>query len=207
MKRREALRTISIGAGIAVSGVTFSALVSSCQNEPDWLPDFLSLEESQVVDLLLESMLPKTETPGASELGLVRIIDNAVNKLYKAKDQTDFKGGLNEILKRFKSENDLSETDTLKKEHIDKMTAKYFNLPEIERKRLGDLIYTDREEVSDNDMPEYLFAKAMNNLRDLGIGSYFEHETIQTEFLNYDPIPTRWDGCIPVSNVGNTWSI
>ena len=37
--------------------------------------------------------------------------------------------------------------------------------------------------------------------------SYFTSEKIGEEVLSYDPIPGRQEGCVPVEDVGNVWSL
>ena len=43
--------------------------------------------------------------------------------------------------------------------------------------------------------------------KSLALVGYFASEQVGGHVLSYDPIPGRFDGCIPVSNVGNAWSL
>jgi hypothetical protein len=46
-----------------------------------------------------------------------------------------------------------------------------------------------------------------HQIRELTLVGYFTSEPIGKEVLHYDPIPGRFQGCIPLSEVGNkSWT-
>ncbi len=208
MKRRSALQHIALGTGAAISGVAFTAFISSCKNEisETWKPSFLSTLESEVVEEIIAIILPQTETPGAKELKVIKTVDNVLDRLYKAREQDHFRTGLGIILNRLKldpmverSKIDFGEIETFVNKNLG-----FENEEELEK--FNELARTT---LSDDDKPgdEVLFAKALYNIKSLGINAYFKDPSIATEFLNYDPVPGVYLGCIPVEEVGNSWSL
>ena len=45
------------------------------------------------------------------------------------------------------------------------------------------------------------------SMKSMAIWAYFTSEEIGEKVLNYDPIPGDYDGCKPLSEVGNRWSL
>jgi len=215
MKRRSAIKTISLGAGYTMTGAGFMAFLSGCKSDgsmakvaSEWAPSFLSSSEAKLVDGILEELLPKTEkTPGARELNLVQVVDNVVNKLFKQPDQEDYKEGLSALAARFKNEQNI-ELDNIEKKHISVFMEKYFGTSNSqEQQKFNELRWKDKSEISADELEDFHFANVLHTLREQGIETYFSHEKIATEYLSYDPVPGVFNGCIPVSEVGSVWSL
>jgi hypothetical protein len=45
------------------------------------------------------------------------------------------------------------------------------------------------------------------DLKSAVLYAYFSSEEIGKNVLSYDPIPGEYRGCMPLSEVGNTWSL
>ena len=209
MKRRSALKTVAIGTGLSISGLSFATFLSSCKTEAieTWTPAFLSLQESKLIAQILDTLLPKTETPGAKELGIIQIVDNVIHKLYKQKDQLAFKAGLNQLIEILQRNYD-TRIDQLDTEAITKFVADHYSkLDPTKISTNTQLRNANPAILSPADLKEHHFLNCLNSLKQLGISSYFSNELIATEHLNYDPIPGDYNGCIPLSDVGNSWSL
>jgi len=213
MKRRSALKTLSLGAGYTMTGASLVAFFGSCKSEGtmvklDWSPAFMSKTESTVIEGILDALLPTTEsTPGAKELGIIQAVDNIVNKVFKKKDQDDFRSGLVALAKRFVSDQQVEMGD-VSDEHIAIFMERYMGTGNSEeQQRLTKLESQSIDELDSEDIDDYHFATVLSTLKDQGISAYFSNETIATEYLNYDPIPGVYNGCVPVSEVGTTWSL
>ena len=74
MDRRVALKNMGLALGYTVATPTLISLMQSCRQEttPEWVPAFFSPEEGMVLTALADLMLPKTDTPSASEVGVPR---------------------------------------------------------------------------------------------------------------------------------------
>ncbi|MFB3104238.1 MAG: gluconate 2-dehydrogenase subunit 3 family protein, partial [Pseudomonadales bacterium] len=53
----------------------------------------------------------------------------------------------------------------------------------------------------------YLIYKFLLSVRQNTLFGYFTSEKVGKEVLNYDPIPDRYDGCVPLADIGNGWTV
>jgi hypothetical protein len=45
------------------------------------------------------------------------------------------------------------------------------------------------------------------SIKSMMLWGYFTSQEIGKNVLSYDPIPGNYNGCIPLSDIGNTWSL
>lgn len=99
MKRREALKLSGIGLGFTLSGATLMSVISSCKQ--DLLKELnlqvLNQAEFDILNELSETILPKSDTPGAKDARVAEFIDLFISKIYPEELQIDFKSGLAEL--------------------------------------------------------------------------------------------------------------
>lgn len=194
MDRREALRRTAWIMGGVISAPAISAVLNGCQAKPDinWKPVFLSKEQAALVEQVAEIIIPKTDTPGAKDVGVPAFIDKLLSEVYKKEDQDRFLDGL----KTFDSEADQEMGDPfleLSPEDQQSFVKKKHDAAiEVERKT--------------QPAPPRPFILTMKELTMLG---FFTSKIGATEILQYDPVPGAYKGCIPLSEAGNgrTWAI
>src|SRR5688572_19452185 len=106
MDRREALKRTAWVLGTAVSAPTIMAVLKGCAAKPtlNWKPVFFTEEQAGLVSQLAETIIPKTDTPGAKEAGVPSFIDLVVKDCYKKEDQEKFVAGLKAFDEQAKSE-------------------------------------------------------------------------------------------------------
>ncbi len=191
MKRRSAIKNISLGMGVAISGVGLSSLISGCKTDQSttWTPAFMDADQHSVMEIITDLLLPTTETPGASDLGLVKIMDNIIDKLYKQKEKDSFHKGMQLLRSRFDAKN----PDAFMKRY-------YGSRPDKEIEQKDKFLDLDVEDSIGNESDEYHFEHTLNAIKSMAINSYFKHPTIAMEHLDYDPIPGEYSGCIPLSD-------
>jgi len=95
MKRRELIRLISLATGSALVIPLSSNLLIACkqvekQEELDYALQFFNQEDFSLVRDLVDVILPKTESPSASDVGVHQIIDTMIGKVYDAEQQLNF---------------------------------------------------------------------------------------------------------------------
>jgi len=97
--RREALRKTALLMGVAVSASTVSAFLYGCKTRPDlnYKPVFFNEDQALLVSQAAEIILPKTDTPGATEVGVPNFIDMFVKDCYKEEDQKVFLDALHDF--------------------------------------------------------------------------------------------------------------
>jgi len=203
MNRREALKRTTLILGYAVSASAVAGVLGGCTNESvstaaspelaaDWAPDFFSKEEINLIMELSETILPETETPGAKAANVHRYIDVMLKDHYHLRDQQSFKRGL---------------------AMVDEDCLHYYGrnfvrcAPDIRLKYLNDLEKNTiaKQESGEEILGSRPFFKILKELTWIG---FFTSELIGEEYLNYDPIPGGYHGCVPLEETGNrNWSL
>jgi hypothetical protein len=197
MNRRQALLNTTLLAGSAAIGPSLFSLLQSCQTQSrlDWQPVFLSEDQARFISRLADTILPKTETPGALEMKVDIFIDLVFAKLYN-------KNGQENVIVEIEKFN-----DTCKEEFGDTFVgmsvedrAKMLKKAEAESGKYNGTIWGTAVGKQE---PVGFY----RSLKSLILWGYFTSEKIGKEVLNYDPIPGEYLGCIPLSDVGNNWSL
>ncbi len=188
--------------GYALSSSVIAGVMQGCQPEPtgpEWTPQYLSQEQADQVTAMIDVMLPATETPGAAELGVPAFIDLMVKEWYEPEDQEKFKSGLAMMDERAQSEHSKNFVGLSAEEQLALMNT----VDEETRKKVEAEVMSQTGADVDQD-PYWPF---MHKLKNLALLGYFTSEKIGTEVLAYDPVPGEYQACIPLADVGATWSL
>ncbi len=97
MKRREILRYTAYVTGAVISAPLLTTFLSGCQTEPikgtaEGL-SFFTNDEFSLLKEVIDTILPKTDSPSATDVGVHNIIDNMIGLCYSETDQGDFRDG------------------------------------------------------------------------------------------------------------------
>lgn len=114
MKRRELIKIVTLATGSVLSVPLMNSLLVSCKDVPSindeiYVLQFFNEEDFLFVKSLIDTILPKTESPSATEVGVHKIIDTMVGTVYKPLDRIDFEKRFLALKKYLKStsENEL----------------------------------------------------------------------------------------------------
>ncbi len=184
-------------AAAAVAGPSLLSLLQSCKNETrvDWQPLFLTMDEASFVSKVVDMILPRTETPGALDVKVDMFIDKVYAKLYDADGQEYVK---NEIAQ-------------FNADCISEFGDSFVNLSESDQIKV-----LEKAEESSGQFGSGVWGTTVGNpepvgfyrsLKSTALWGYFSSEEIGKSVLSYDPIPGAYHGCIPLSDVGNKWSL
>ena len=191
MDRREALKRTAWIMGGAISAPAIMGILKGCSAKPtiDWKPVFLSADQGALVTQVADIIIPKTDTPGAKEVGVPGFIDQIVAECFKKEDQDKFV----EELKAF--------DDAAKKEHGDA----FVDLDAEQQAAFVKKVHDAAVEAKDEPGAPRPFILQLKELTMLG---FFTSEPGATQVLQYSPVPGAYKGCIPVSEAGNgkTWA-
>jgi len=184
-----------VGATVAMPSML--SILQSCKNEPrlTWKPEFLSEIEAKTIGTLVDMILPRTDTPGALDVKVDVFIDKVIAKTYDDEGQENIRNEIASFNANCE-ENfggifiDLDESTRTEVLKIAEKTSGKFN-PGVWGKTIG-----DQEEIG--------FYRSMKSM---AIWAYFTSEEIGENVLNYDPVPGEYKGCLPLSEVGNRWSL
>lgn len=178
MNRRKAIQQTAFLLGGAVSASVIAGVMSGCRAEKvvNWQPQFFDKEQAFLVGELAETILPETDTPGAKALGVPEFIDIMVKDCFKAKEQEQFKKGLMTINEQCQAATNSSFLDCSAEERQQFLAAN-------EKKGIQ----------KQNESGEKAF---ITTLKELVLTGYFTSEYAITELMNYNPLPTKFEGCI-----------
>ena len=173
MNRRKAIQRTAYLLGSAVSASVVAGVMSGCQpkGEPDWVPQFLTPDQAKTVEAIAETILPETDTLGAKSLHLTEFIDLMVKDVFSSEDQLQFSKGLTKLEEGFLNTN-----------------------PEDREKFL---VLQEQEGIKNQQKTgEKPF---ISKLKELVLVGYFTSEYAITELMNFNPVPTKFEGCIEVA--------
>lgn len=193
MDRRKALKTTALSIGTALSAPAISSLLASCQQQDrlSWTPQFFSEEEAKTIGAICDTMLPKTETPGALELNIDMFIDTMVQKAFDTQGQEMMKNGVAEFMSLVNGKYQKSFTKLSDKDKQEILLA-----------------YGNQDFGSEESglVPGEGTIGFYQQVRQLTIRGYFSSEQIGEQVMSYDPIPGDYKGCIPYTGE-NAWSL
>ncbi|WP_247235343.1 gluconate 2-dehydrogenase subunit 3 family protein [Telluribacter sp. SYSU D00476] len=171
MERRAALK----GLATAIGGLVVLPSWASNWNHTTLQPtDLLSAEETPLLASVVDTIIPKTDTPGAKELGVDRFIQLMIKDCYDSKAQETLKKGLATV------EEDSKET-----------FGKSFTACNAAQR----IHILEGMGLSDDATSKGFFTM----VKGLTIQGYMSSEYVMTNITKYEMIPARWNGCVPVN--------
>lgn len=196
MNRRDILKYTALATGAAISAPLTSILLSGCKTEPpveNYLPKFFQKKEFELVKKLIDLILPKMDSPSASEVGVHQTIDRMIAEVYDAEKQADFKRDFAAFAENLNA-------------------AGFSNL-----KNEGQIDFLQKLELSESPASEKTGTEKKQprpprdvfiDLKQQTISYYLSTEEISTRFLNYLPVPGEYQPCISLEEAGGRkWAI
>lgn len=199
MNRRELLlAAISTMAGVMVGSPTLRVIAGEV---PTASASRVVLQghQPEMVRVLAEMIIPATDTPGAIEAGVPRFIEMMVADWYTDTERGIFLDGLAAL--------DASCRNAYGQDFLGcSVEQRVAALSEAEKNAAGYVsplppgFLAAMAKLIDERTP--FFAK----LKELTVVGYFSSEVGATEFLEYNPMPMRYDGDFDFAKVGTHWS-
>jgi hypothetical protein len=179
ISRREAIRRAAALLGVALSPPLLDQALRAQSTPSAGAPAAtFTAAQAATVAAIAGRILPRTDTPGAGEVGVPAFIERMYREFLPPSDRALFAAGLAEIAAQSA------------RAHRRDFTA-------LTPAQQDDLL---REAARAAQTKERTFFHVMRELTILG---YFTAEEVQKKILHYDPIPGRWDACLPLAEVGN----
>ena len=189
MERRDILKYIAYVTGAAVSVPLASTLLSGCRTDAaasqvNYKPIFFTDTQFSNLEKWVDIILPKTDSPSASEVGVHKMID-AMTECYDQEGKTRYISGFEALMSHLK----------------DKAGDRPFtDLPEDQKI----MILKELDIAEDSSLAKTGYLQ----LKQQTIAYYLNTEEIATNYLNYDPVPGDYIGCINLSEVnGKAWAL
>ncbi len=215
MDRRKALRNMGLAMGYTVAAPTLISIMQSCQGEPamEWTPDFFTKEQGSVLTKLVDIILPKTDTPSASEVQSNLFIDRFADEVMMKEQQDFLKLTMDKFMAKAAKDAGQENAANLSAEALEKTLAAALKVSKAQRANNKKAINAYHEAMAEgkqaslnDDLAAYAFA---DHLRGMTIMAYKTSEYIGEEVLAYDPIPGEYIGCGDVNTLtgGKAWSL
>lgn len=216
MQRRDALKRIGLSMGYVVATPTLLSIIQSCKNEPNWIPINFTQEEGNVIYALTDIIIPKTDTPGATELDVPQFIDAFVHAVFRDNTLKVFNDSKNAFIKKLRATTEQEELTELPSEVLTSLLDIYLKIDKEKERELGIKIglhtVEDEAPVSFDIRPleeDDLIYNFLSTIRGLSIWGFQENELIGEEVLAYKQIPGEQKGCVDLQEAtgGKAWSL
>jgi hypothetical protein len=184
VRRREILRRAAWLLGGAVSAPAALAIPQGCSatqespQAPAAPPRLLDVPQLALVAGIVETMIPKTDTAGATQAGVPAFIDVALHGLYPAQDQQRFKAGLAQF------------------DAAAKAAGKPFLAQDVAGRAASVGQALEAALAGQREPKPFILM-----IRELALLGYFTSKVGITENMEYVPVPTAYHGCVPLSRM------
>lgn len=175
--RREALKRAALFLGIALSPSILSGVLHAATT-PGAKGAFLTPQHLDLVTAIAERILPRTDTPGATDVGVPAFVDLMLGKYSTEHERQIFTAGLDQV-------------------NAASLAAHAQSFVKISAAQ-QDAILMEIAVASQKKEKTFF-----HQMKELTVVGYFTSETVGRTVLHYDPVPGRFQGCVPISEVGN----
>ena len=173
MQRRAALKTFALSIG---STLILPSWANAWSRETlHQSTSSLSSSQEALLAEIVDTIIPKTDTPGAKDLNVDKFVTLMVADCYDAKAQDTFSKGIVNV-------------DAIAKKEFSKSFA------EVDAKQK--LAVLDKMANGDNETDKG-FIRLVKNIT---IQGYLNSEYVMTNLRIYEFIPGRYHGCVPVKS-------
>ncbi len=185
MSRRAFLKQAAFVLGTSVSASLSAAVLKGITTESSARTLELSAELKNVITLLAERIMPKTDTPGALEAGVPDFINTIVVDWYTPDERNDFISGLEDMNQYCSQQFNCSLHEATSAQHDSVLT-------EFEKRALA---------IAD-DENQAIFAM----FRELVVVGFFTSKAGATQALKHNHVAGQFVGDYPLSKVGKAWT-
>jgi hypothetical protein len=182
LQRRAVLRRVAWLLGGAVSAPAALAILQGCSAKDaaptasGWTPKYLKAGQSAVIEEIADIIIPKTDTSGAKDAGVLAFIDLMLADVYDSEAQARFAAGYSEF----------------------DAAAKASGKPFMEQNRVQRTALVKRVLetglADDHDAKPFILMA-----RELTLLGFYTSRVGITENMDYVPVPTAFHGCVPLS--------
>jgi hypothetical protein len=192
MNRRDALRSMGIAAALPLAASDLFALARTVHKALDDRYLFLSLDadQSEIVKVACELILPETDTPGASAARVPEFIDAMLTGWFSEGERRDFLKGLRELEERARLSGGSGFAALAPAGQIRV-------LEEMESKALEELSTLDTHRAR-RDASSSPNAPFFSVLKWITLYGYYTSEVGMERELEFEVFPGTYDGCAPL---------
>jgi len=197
MNRRELIQHVAYLMGGAVSAPAILGVLNGCtaRANANWMPRVLSTPQAELVAEVAEIIIPRTDTPGAKDVGIPAFIDTMLKDAYTATDRSRYLAGLNELDAQAQLRHQ----------------RRFVALGPEQRSALVQEMH-DAAAIAERALttpPAQLARPFILMTKELTLLGFFTSQVGATQVLQYDPVPGAFRACVPLAEAGNgrTWAL
>jgi gluconate 2-dehydrogenase gamma chain len=172
--RREAIRRAALLAGVVLSP-KWLTLVDVAR--PIAQARHLTPAQLTIAGAIADRIIPRTDTPGAADVGVPAFIDLLYGEFMTEAERQLLTNGLANV-------------------EAAAMSAHGASFPGLAAER-QDVLLRGIAHAEEGRVQSFI-----GLIRSATVLGYFTSEQVGRDVLHYDPVPGRYDGCIPVDEVG-----
>jgi len=190
MQRRDVLRLLATGTVLQLAPTKLFAVLREARSlvQQHTSPHTLNPHQYDTVKVMAEIIIPKTDTPGATDVGTPDFIDLVLSEWYDEPERKRFLDGLRDVDDRAEKlfSNDFVGCAPAQQAEI--------------LRALGDKMTDDSKAFSSSGRSQSLRAYSHNSsfypmLRRLTLTAYYTSEAGATDELHFEMIPGEYRGC------------
>ncbi len=181
MDRRQLLKMIAASTGMGMFGATGALAYIPTES----VENLFTEDDVLMLDELAETIIPRTDTPGAKDAEVGRFMTTFVSNCYTPEEQELFQSGLQLI-------------EALSQEQHSKA---FVDLSDEERHAMLSVLNREAREAADQKDPHYF-----TMMKQLTIFGFFTSRVGATEVLRYLAVPGRYDGNMPYEAGQPAWA-
>lgn len=199
--RRELLERAALILGGAVSASAAAGFLSGCAGTPPAADGasagqparrFFTASELKTVSATCEQIIPKTDTPGAIDLGVPAFCDRMMTGFYQEHERGIVRTGLAQMDKDARAAHGKAFAELAPDQQVALMKIYDREAYETRQKNRG---------KAKADPHFFAILKEQTTL------GFFSTQYAATKILKYESVPGPYKGDIPLSKVGGVWAI
>jgi hypothetical protein len=191
MNRRQLIKHIGILTGTTVIGSEF--FLSGCKNTDKVLVGFFTEKDISFFDEVAETIIPKTDTPGAKDAEVGKFMASYSTDCYDELQLKTIKDGINKLnaAAEKKYGNDFVQITAPQKQEL--LTAIDADAKKESEKNRGQ---------QGKEQPPHYFTL----MKQMVLLGFFTSKPGATQVLRYVPVPGKYHGCIDYQEGETSWA-
>ena len=227
--RREAVRRTALLLGGAISAPTLAGVLAGCGgNRTNAAPKVLTGRRQEMVASIAEHIIPETDTPGAKAVHVDRFIDEMLATYYPEEERALFLAGLADVDERAVRAHGSEFLDCTPEEQLaillDLDREAFAPAPpqaaeppatDVRERTEGDGSPLPPE--VETDTVQWVHGETrgqgrrstpfFRTMKELTVVGYYTSEAGATVELRHEAVPGRYEGCVPLAQIGRTWAV
>lgn len=186
--------------GTALSAPTMIAMLDGCKSSTSANSNFaFDADFKSLVAEIAEVIIPKTDTPGAKDVGVESFIELVLKDCYSSKQQESFIEGLKKVEEESeKLGGKFVSLSADKKISVLKTLEAAAKAETVDQEKKAKQVDSESGLEKKDSKKEEETVPFFNLAKELTLIGYFTSEPGATQALEHVPIPGRYDGCLQI---------